>query len=132
MTPTLEICVESIDDAWSAVDAGADRIELCAALDLDGLTPSPGALISGSGQRPRALDGAGLIAQLQARAAGRISIMAGGGVRPETVRQLIEIARPDAIHGSCKRRGPAGRSRVDPECVRQLRARLVDPPNAAG
>jgi copper homeostasis protein len=41
----IEVCVESTADAVAAVRGGADRIELNAALVLDGLTPSPGVLI---------------------------------------------------------------------------------------
>lgn len=37
----LEIAVDSVADALAAADAGADRIELCSRLDLDGLTPTP-------------------------------------------------------------------------------------------
>lgn len=40
----LEIALESLEDAVVARRAGADRIELCAALDLGGLTPSIGAV----------------------------------------------------------------------------------------
>jgi len=40
----VEVCVESADDAAAAVAGGADRIELNAALALNGLTPSPGLL----------------------------------------------------------------------------------------
>lgn len=38
----LEICVETIADLEIAISGGADRIELCAALALGGLTPSAG------------------------------------------------------------------------------------------
>lgn len=36
----LEVCVGSIDDALVAERGGADRLELCGALELGGLTPS--------------------------------------------------------------------------------------------
>jgi copper homeostasis protein len=42
----LEVCVASIDDAQVAQRGGADRLELNAALALDGLTPSAGMLQS--------------------------------------------------------------------------------------
>ncbi|WP_313806138.1 copper homeostasis protein CutC [Sphingobium sp.] len=38
----LEICVETISDLDVALQGGADRIELCGALALGGLTPSAG------------------------------------------------------------------------------------------
>lgn len=38
----LEVCVGSLADAVAAADAGADRLELCGALELGGLTPSHG------------------------------------------------------------------------------------------
>ncbi len=40
----LEACVESFEEAVRVADRGADRIELCSRLDLDGLTP-PAALV---------------------------------------------------------------------------------------
>ena len=40
-TLIFEACVETLDDALAAEKRGANRIELCAALDQDGLTPSP-------------------------------------------------------------------------------------------
>ncbi|WP_116135046.1 copper homeostasis protein CutC [Tropicimonas sp. IMCC34043] len=39
---TLEVCVGGANDATAAVTAGADRLELCVALEIGGLTPSPG------------------------------------------------------------------------------------------
>ena len=37
---TIEACVETLEEAVSAENKGADRIELCSELDKDGLTPS--------------------------------------------------------------------------------------------
>lgn len=39
---TLEVCLDAPDDLALAVAAGVDRIELCSALALGGLTPTPG------------------------------------------------------------------------------------------
>ncbi|MBS0364064.1 MAG: copper homeostasis protein CutC [Proteobacteria bacterium] len=38
----LEICLDSPEGLAAAVAGGADRIELCASLDAEGLTPAPG------------------------------------------------------------------------------------------
>lgn len=39
----IEVAIETVEDALAAERGGADRLELCAALDLGGLTPSLGA-----------------------------------------------------------------------------------------
>ena len=38
----VEVCVSSMSSIKNAATAGADRIELCSALELGGLTPSAG------------------------------------------------------------------------------------------
>ena len=40
--PILEVCTGSLQSVINAVKGGAQRIELCSALSLDGLTPSVG------------------------------------------------------------------------------------------
>ncbi len=42
MKPRLEVCIDSADGVAACVAGGADRIELCSALSLGGLTPSVG------------------------------------------------------------------------------------------
>ena len=44
LKPMLEVCCGSLSSALRAVEGGAERIELCSALSLDGLTPSVGTI----------------------------------------------------------------------------------------
>lgn len=210
--PTLEVCAAGVDDAITATASGADRLELNAALELDGLTPSLGLLeevrravhipvvamarprpgdfcytpvefrvlrrdidlalehgadgiafgvlteghridvercrevvrqveqaarsngprfqgavfhrafdavadphaameqlidlgvrrVMTSGQRPTALEGSTLIAELVRRAAGRIEILPAGGVRPANAAQLLARTGCDQLHASLR------------------------------
>lgn len=200
--PRLEVCVDAPLGLAAAVAGGADRIELCAALDVGGLTPSPGLMVQAgacgcevfamirprsgdfvfgeleldamrrdidavreaglagvvlgasradgrlddrmlanliahaaglgvalhrafdvapdkaealetafglgferiltSGGKPRAPDAAELIAELVRQAGDRIVIMAGAGLTPANVADLIRQTRLSEVHASCR------------------------------
>jgi copper homeostasis protein len=64
MPPLLEVCVDSPAGLLAAIDGGADRVELCSALALGGLTPTWALMMLAGGHdipavamiRPRAGD----------------------------------------------------------------------------
>jgi copper homeostasis protein len=61
-----------------------------------------------SGGENKAIDGKELIKELVTAAAGRISIMAGSGVNPQNVRDLIEYTGITEVHVSGKHRVAGG------------------------
>ncbi len=61
----LEVCVGSVADAKAAIAAGADRLELCAGLEIGGLTPSIGLV-----ETVVAMSRVPVIAMLRPRAGG--------------------------------------------------------------
>ena len=48
MTVHIEVCIDDVLSLKACTKGDADRIELCSALDLGGLTPSPGLIAAAS------------------------------------------------------------------------------------
>lgn len=114
MDVTVEVCVDTAEGLQQAVLGGADRVELCSALALGGLTPSPG-LMRLAAQvgvpvvamvRPRAggfVPGPGEMAQMEtdiaaARAAGLAGVVLGaslpdGRLDGDAMARLIGAAK---------------------------------------
>lgn len=221
MKPLLEVCAGNMASVEAAVAGGATRIELCAALPLDGLTPSMGMIrevrerfaqlivhvlvrpregdfvyneheiavmerdieaawpyadgfvvgaltreghvdlaamrrlvdvargkavtfhrafdvcrvpyealeqivelgcqrVLTSGQQSTAEQGIALLRQLVRQAAGRLTVMPGGGVTPANARHILQATGCTEIHGSCS----AGTGVTQAEQVRAVRAAI--------
>ena len=69
-----------------------------------------------SGQQPKALQGIDLLRSLNEQAAGRIIIMPGGGVTPDSARIILDRTGCHEIHASCS----SGTGITDPAAVRQI------------
>ena len=69
-----------------------------------------------SGAAPFAPDGTALIAQMAARADGRISVMPGCGLTPENVASVVKKTSANEVHAACNAPvpGPAAFSDFDP------------------
>ena len=115
----VEVCVETVDGALAAERAGADRVELCSALELGGLTPGFGTLAEARKQleiplvvlvRPRRGDFLYSPADLAAawrdveaaRAAGADGVALGlldaeGDLDRERTGALVDLARPMTV-----------------------------------
>jgi copper homeostasis protein len=63
-----------------------------------------------SGGAPNAGDGAEILGALVARAAGRLEVLAGGGVRAHNVRDIIQRSSVREVHARCE--GDAARIRA--------------------
>jgi copper homeostasis protein len=115
-TVLFELCVESLQAAHAAERGGADRVELCARLEISGVTPSQ-TLIAAVVQalsipvhiliRPRGGDfayTASEFAQMRqqvqwVKASGAAGVvlgvlLAGGRIDVSRSRELVELARP--------------------------------------
>jgi copper homeostasis protein len=66
-----------------------------------------------SGCTPKAMDGLDTLRRISAKAAGRISIMPGSGIRPSNAAEILKVTGASEIHGSCS--SPA--ASIDPRAV---------------
>lgn len=107
----------------------AEATEAAVALGVERILTSGGA--------PTALEGLGQIALAHATARGRLKIMAGGGLRPDNVGNLLASVPVDEVHSSCMGEGVASaegavrlgfaakvRRHTDADVVRAFRARI--------
>ena len=115
-----------------AIDLAPDpiqAIELACSLGYDHVLSSGGAAT--------AAEGAEMLAQMVAAAAGRLSIIAGSGITPDNVASLMQATRVPVVHASAASGehwadprvadfgfGPTLRRRTDPAKVAALRTTL--------
>ena len=80
-----------------------------------------------SGQKPTAIEGSEVIRLLNEESKKlKVKILAGSGVTPANVRELIETTGVGEVHGSCKVSLPDGTVQTDAELVRQLIDNISD------
>jgi copper homeostasis protein len=92
----FDVCREPFEALEELVRLGVDRV----------LT---------SGQKRTALEGAGLIVELQRRAAGRIAVMAGGGIIAANAREIVQRSGVGEIHMGCRTRVESAMAHRNPD-----------------
>lgn len=93
--------------AFDLVPDVAEATEIAVDLEFERILTSGGA--------PTALEGLDQLAMVHATAAGRIKIMAGSGLRPDNVLDLLAAVPVDEVHASC-----AGEPLISPESAVRL------------
>jgi len=96
----LEIACASVADAVAAARGGADRLELCGALELEGLTPTPGMLAA---VRRRA--GLPVLAMVRPRAGPAVYTSAEWSVMESDAEGLLEGGAAGLVFGALDARG---------------------------
>ena len=110
----LEVCCGSLDDAIQAELGGADRIELCSALFLGGLTPSAGTVMEA--KRRLHLP---FVAMVRPRAGGFCYSPAEMDVMLRDTENAIELGAHGIVFGILKENGS-----IDIERSRQILERV--------
>lgn len=94
---TLHRAIDLVPDFGEATEAAAS-------LGVERILTSGGA--------PTVLEGLGNIALAHATARGRVAIMAGSGLRPDNVAQLLDAVLVDEVHSSCAGSGVVSEARA--------------------
>lgn len=114
----LEVAIESVDDAIGARRAGADRFELCAALDVGGLTPALGTL-----RAVRAAVDVPIFAMIRPRAGGFCHNEAEIVAMRTDISTALSAGADGVVFGAL-----TPDFRIDVDCCRTLRAAVGDRP----
>lgn len=93
----LEACVESLEHAVAAEEGGAARIELCAALDVGGLTPPPD-LVEACASRLRIP----VFVMVRPRAGAFILLPGDAGAMVTTIREMRDIGASGVVVGALR------------------------------
>jgi copper homeostasis protein len=108
----LEICCGSLEDARAAEEGGADRVELCAALCVGGLTPSLGTILE-----IEARVAIPVMAMVRPRAAGFHYRDSEIAVMERDVSAALEAGAEGVVFGALEADGS-----IDVAACRRLRA----------
>jgi copper homeostasis protein len=112
----LEICCGSTEDAEAAFEGGADRVELCSALCVGGLTPSLGAL-----REAEARIAIPIVAMVRPRAAGFHYRESEIAVMERDVIAAVEAGAEGVVFGALQADGS-----IDEAACRRLRGAARD------
>jgi copper homeostasis protein len=107
---TLEVCVDSVHGLAAALEGGADRIELCSALEIGGLTPSAGLL------RAATASPVPVVAMIRPR---------GGDFCFDELETALMLDEIDAVAGAGLQGVVLGASLADGQLDRRTLERLV-------
>lgn len=96
----LEIACASVADIAGAARGGADRVELCSALEVDGLTPTPGLLMAAC-RRTRIP----IVAMVRPRPGDAVYTSAEWGVMEADAELLLHGGASGIVFGALDARG---------------------------
>jgi copper homeostasis protein len=122
-TVDLELCAEMLAKAkpFSCTFHRAFDVVKDPFLALEQLIAMGFDRVLTSGQQENCLDGAEMISQLVKQAAGRISIMAGGGISEENIAEVVKQTHTNEFHFSAKKKLADGSFVSDSNLIRKIK-----------